>query len=172
MQSAPESRPAVCVPRSPSSVWCGSVCLPGAYRIQFLCSNFINSYRYRINSTTLSLGIFHRFPTINPSICFSCNSFSIVFFPTFKMAQHSRKVIISGTCSYIKHSSFHFKIRFALAQNRPYRFISPPQTLLFCLCNISLVSNQIKLYGGQLHERKPNLQRMRARTEPGRRTAV
>ena len=57
---------------------------------------------YRINSTTLSFGIRHLFPILNPSILLLCNSSSIVFLPTLKISQHSLRVITSGIFSYIK----------------------------------------------------------------------
>ena len=63
-------------------------------------------YLRSINSTTLSLGILHLFPILNPSICLVCRRFSIVFLPTFKSAQHSRNVITSGIFLYIGKNSF------------------------------------------------------------------
>ena len=80
----------------------------------------ILDHRFSINSTTLSFGILHRFPILNPSICLVCRRFSMVFFPTFKSAQHSRNVITSGIFLYIVKISFT-KIQFIIVFIVPFR---------------------------------------------------
>ena len=93
--------------------YCCSNCLGFWIRIPawrlFRHAGIFCFHEYRINSITLSLGIFHRFPILNPWIVPPWMRESIVFFPTFNNSWHSRNVIISGMFSYMIWFSFRQK---------------------------------------------------------------
>ena len=110
---------------------------------RFVHSGF--SYAYLINSTTLSLGIFHRFPILKPWIVLLWSRSRSVFFPTFKMSLHSLKVIIEGISLYIlKNSPFFFW--FNIVFITPSRFVQVSADRDFMLIYYPFGINQIKTW--------------------------
>ena len=105
----------------------------------------ISFYANLINSTTLSLGIFQRFPILKPWIVLLWSRSRSVFFPTFRMSLHSLKVIIEGISLYILEKSpffFWFNIVFIT----PSRFVQVCASRIFLFIYHLHGINQIKTW--------------------------